>query len=30
MTDHYSENRPYYGGLDKDLKVDKYQDWIIN
>lgn len=30
MTDHYSEKRPYYGGLDEHLKLDKYQDWVIN
>ena len=24
VTDHWSEKRPYYGGLDLDLPLDKY------
>lgn len=29
-TDHFSKNRPYYGGLDEHLTKDKYQDWLVN
>lgn len=30
VSDHMSMTRPYYGGLDADLKKDKYQNWAIN
>jgi len=30
VTDHFSANRPYYGGLDDLLPKDKYQDWVLN
>jgi hypothetical protein len=30
VTDHFSQERPYYGGLDDKLPRDKYQDWVVN
>lgn len=30
VTDHMSLTRPYYGGLDKHLQLDKYQNWGVN
>ena len=30
VTDHFSENKPFNGGLDDKLPKDKYQDWVIN
>lgn len=30
VTDHSSTTVPYFGGLDSDIKKDKYQDWVLN
>jgi hypothetical protein len=30
VTDHYGKERPYYGGLDEQIPLDKYQNWAVN
>jgi len=30
VTDHWSTERPFYGGLDSNIKLDKYQNWVVN
>ncbi len=30
VTDHSSVKRPYYGGLDSDIPLDRYQNWAVN
>ena len=30
VTDHWSSKRPFDGGLDSDLELDHYQNWVVN